>query len=205
MAHSKQFSDRPPEAILDELGSVKDLLNRFDDNIEDILSRRPQPDIDIPLLSDVVPDPDGEAAASGPAPVTAAHEHLKAAPPATDRLAVLAAPAPDDEPGDEPGDDPVDEPADAPGDVPPIVDLTSADIEELEQLVFSDDGPSLPGAGQSRAAPPATGGTAPLGALELLPHLVDDVIDAHIPRLKAELLTRLRALIEHADEQRRKA
>ena len=179
MVRSKQFSDRPKEAILDELGSVKDLLNSFEDTIEDILARHPQPAADIPLLSDVVAS--ATTAAYGPLPPTAAPPSSAATDPDSGAHAVPA----------------------AVGGSVIAVDLDRADVEELEQLVFSDDGPALASAS---AAPPAAPSRLPGAAartqraLDQLPHLVDDVIDAHIPRLRAELLARLRALIEFADE-----
>lgn len=223
MAHSKQFSNRPKEAILAELGSVKDLLNSFEDSIEDILARHPQPAADIPLLSDVVAS--ATTAASDPLPPPAAaaapgtsgqepsatREREPSAPserepPATrEHLPVGAPPPPAATGPDGGGDSGAEEAPAAAGGSVIAVDLDHADVEELEQLVFSDDGPALAGASAS-AAPPAPrrqpGAAARTQrALEQLPHLVDDVIDAHIPRLRAELLARLRALIEFADEQ----
>ncbi len=247
MAHSKQFSSRPKEAILDELGSVKDLLNSFEDSIEDILARHPQPAADIPLLSDVVAS--ATTAASDPLPPPAAaaapgtserepsasrerepsanrerepsanserepsapREREPSAPsdrepPATRVHLPVGAPPPPAATGpDGGGDSGAEEAPAAAGGSVIAVDLDHADVEELEQLVFSDDGPALAGASAS-AAPPAPrrqpGAAAQAQrALDQLPHLVDDVIDAHIPRLRAELLARLRALIEFADEQ----
>ena len=255
MAHSKQFSNRPKEAILAELGSVKDLLNSFEDSIEDILARHPQPAADIPLLSDVVasattaasdPLPPPAAAAapgtSGQEPSATSEREPSAnrerepsanrerepsatrerepsatrerepsapserEPPATrEHLPVGAPPPPAATGPDGGGDSGAEEAPAAAGGSVIAVDLDHADVEELEQLVFSDDGPALAGASAS-AAPPAPrrqpGAAARTQrALEQLPHLVDDVIDAHIPRLRAELLARLRALIEFADEQ----
>jgi len=247
VAHSKQFSNRPKEAILAELGSVKDLLNSFEDSIEDILARHPQPAADIPLLSDVVAS--ATTAASDPLPPPAAaaapgtsgqepsanrerepsatserepsatrerepsatREREPSAPserepPATREHLPVGAPSPPAATGpDGGGDSGAEEAPAAAGGSVIDVDLDDADVEELEQLVFSDDGPALAGASAS-AAPPAPrrqpGAAARTQrALEQLPHLVDDVIDAHIPRLRAELLARLRALIEFADEQ----
>jgi hypothetical protein len=258
VAHSKQFSNRPKEAILEELGSVKDLLNSFEDSIEDILARHPQPAADIPLLSDVVasattaasdPLPPPAAAAapgtSGQEPSanserepsanrerepsatserepSASREREPSAtrerepsapserePPATREHLPVGAPPPPAATGPDGGggggDSGAEEAPAAAGGSVIAVDLDHADVEELEQLVFSDDGPALAGASAS-AAPPAPrrqpGAAARTQrALEQLPHLVDDVIDAHIPRLRAELLARLRALIEFADEQ----